>query len=229
MSTVSVTGANRGIGLELVRQYAQGGDAVLAFCRTPQSADALNALARQSSGRVTVHAMDVADESSIRAAAHEIGEQPVDILINNAGINGGEKQSIDDVDTEKWIEAFKVMVIGPFRVIQAFLGNLRKAENPKVMTLTSQIGATTWPMGGSYAYASAKAAVNRVMIAMARDLNNQITVNLVHPGWVRTDMGGQNAHLAVEESAAGIRKVIASITKADSGKFYKWNGDIHPW
>jgi NAD(P)-dependent dehydrogenase (short-subunit alcohol dehydrogenase family) len=229
MSTVSVTGANRGIGLELVRQYAQGGDAVLAFCRTPQSADALNALARQSSGRVTVHAMDVADESSIRAAAHEIGEQPIDILINNAGINGGENQGIDDVDTEKWIEAFKVMVIGPFRVIQAFLGNLRKAENPKVMTLTSQIGATTWPMGGSYAYASAKAAVNRVMIAMARDLNNQITVNLVHPGWVRTDMGGQNAHLAVEESAAGIRKVIASITKADSGKFYKWNGDIHPW
>jgi NAD(P)-dependent dehydrogenase (short-subunit alcohol dehydrogenase family) len=84
-------------------------------------------------------------------------------------------------------------------------------------------------MGGSYVYASAKAAVNRVMIAMARDLSDQVTVGLIHPGWVRTDMGGSNADLSVEESAAGIRSVVASITRADSGKFYKWNGDIHPW
>jgi NAD(P)-dependent dehydrogenase (short-subunit alcohol dehydrogenase family) len=229
MLNVMITGANRGIGLELATQYACDGKAVFAFCRTPQAADALIALARQSSGRVTVHAMDVGEESSIRAAAQAIGDRPIDVLINNAGIRGGENQNIDDVDTADWIEAFRVMVIGPFRVIQAFLGNLRKADNPKVMTITSQMGATTWPIGGSYAYASAKAAVNRVMIAMARDLKDQVTVNLIHPGWVKTDMGGPDADLTIEESAAGIRKVIASITRADSGRFYKWNGEIHPW
>jgi NAD(P)-dependent dehydrogenase (short-subunit alcohol dehydrogenase family) len=229
MPNVLITGANRGIGLELVRQYAQDGDSVFAFCRTPKSADALSALAQHSNGRVTVHAMDVGDEGSIRTAAKSIGDRPVDILINNAGISGGDDQGIDAVDTAKWIEAFTVMVIGPFRVIQAFLSNLRKSDDPKVMTITSQIGATTWPMGGSYVYASAKAAVNRTMIAMARDLKGQVTVNLIHPGWVRTDMGGLNADLSTEESASGIRKVIASLVEADSGKFYKWNGDIHPW
>jgi NAD(P)-dependent dehydrogenase (short-subunit alcohol dehydrogenase family) len=117
-----------------------------------------------------------------------------------------------------WLEAFKVMVIGPFRVAHAFLNNLRKAADPKIMTVTSQIGATTWPIGGSYVYASAEAAVNRVMLAMTRDLKDQVTISLIHPGWVRTDMGGSTADLSVEESATGIRNVIASLTRADSGQ-----------
>lgn len=229
MPNILITGANRGIGLELVRQYAGDSDTVFAFCRTPRTADTLNTLAKESRGRVTVHAMDVGDEHSIRAAAEAMGDGSIDVLINNAGIRGGKTQSLDDIDTADWLEAFKVMAIGPFRVVQAFLGNLKKAVDPKVMTVTSQLGASTWSMGGSYAYASAKAAVNRVMITMALDLKGRVTVALVHPGWVRTDMGGSNADLSVEESAAGIRKVIAALTPADSGKFYKWNGDIHSW
>lgn len=229
MVDVLITGANRGIGLELVRQYAQNGHSIIASCRNPQSANDLNALARQSNGRVSVYRMDVADEESIRAAARAVGDRPIDILINNAGIRGGEKQDIGDVDTEGWIRAFKVMVIGPLRVLQAFLGNLQKADNPKVVTITSQMGATTWPTGGSYAYASTKAAVNRVMIAATHDLKGQVIVTLIHPGWVKTDMGGQNADLTAEESVTGIRKVIALMTSADTGKFYKWNGEIHPW
>jgi NAD(P)-dependent dehydrogenase (short-subunit alcohol dehydrogenase family) len=230
MANVLITGANRGIGLELAKQYAREGDTVFAFCRQPEEADALNELAHASGGRMSVHTMDVADEESIWAAAKAIGGQPVDILINNAGIRGGEKQGLEDTgNTADWIEAFRVMTIGPLRVVQAFLGNLRKAENPKVMTVTSQLGASTWPMGGSYAYGSAKAAVNRVMGALALDLQGQVIVALIHPGWVRTDMGGAKADIAPEESAAGIRKVIAGLTKADTGKFYKWNGGIHPW
>lgn len=229
MPTVLVTGASRGIGLELTRQYAENGDTVFAFARTIHSADALNELARRSGGRVGVAAMDVSDESSIRAATKAFGDHPVDILINNAGVRGGDDQSLENVDTADWIEAFRVMTIGPFRVAQGFLRNLRLAKNPKIMTITSQMGASTWPMGGSYSYGSAKAAVNRVMIAMAVDLKDQVIVNLIHPGWVRTDMGGPNADITPEASAAGIRKVIASVTTADSGKFFKWTGEIHPW
>jgi NAD(P)-dependent dehydrogenase (short-subunit alcohol dehydrogenase family) len=173
--------------------------------------------------------MDVGDESSIEAAAASIGDQPIDILINNAGIKGGEKQSLKEIDTADWLEAFKVMTIGPFRVVQAFLKNLERVNNPKIVTITSQLGAMAWPMGGSYAYASAKAAVNRVMRALANDLKDRAIVALIHPGWVKTDMGGRNADITPEESAAGIRSVIASLSKADSGQFYKWTGDIHAW
>jgi NAD(P)-dependent dehydrogenase (short-subunit alcohol dehydrogenase family) len=229
MSNVLITGANRGIGLELTKQYAASGDRVLAFCRSPQSAKALHELANGSAGRVSVHQMDVGDESSIEAAAASIGDQPIDILINNAGIKGGEKQSLKEIDTADWLEAFKVMTIGPFRVVQAFLKNLERVNNPKIVTITSQLGAMAWPMGGSYAYASAKAAVNRVMRALANDLKDRAIVALIHPGWVKTDMGGRNADITPEESAAGIRSVIASLSKADSGQFYKWTGDIHAW
>jgi NAD(P)-dependent dehydrogenase (short-subunit alcohol dehydrogenase family) len=229
MLTILITGSNRGIGLELARQYAAAGDTVFASCRAPDSADALNRLASQSEGRVIVQAMDVTDGASIADAAKAVGDRPIDILINNAGIMGGEDQSLDGVDSDDWVEALKVMTIGPLRVARAFLDNLRKAKNPKIAIMTSQMGATTWPMGGSYSYGSAKAAVNRVGIALALDLKDQVIVSLIHPGWVRTDMGGPNADIAPEESAAGIRKVIAALTKAESGKFRKWNGDIHPW
>ena len=229
MANVLITGANRGIGLQLTRLYAEDGDTVFAFCRKPQSAEKLNALAERSGGRVRVHAMDVGDEGSITAAAGAVGGLPIDILINNAGIRGGDNQSLEATDTSDWIDAFRVMTIGPFRVVQAFLKNLKSAKNPKVMSISTQIAATTWPTGGFYAYASTKAALNRVMLGLARDLNDQVIVNVIHPGWVRTDMGGAGADISPEESAAGVRKVIASVSKADSGKFYKWTGDIHPW
>lgn len=229
MLNVLITGANRGIGLELARQYAEDGDHVFALCRSPQTAARLNELASRAGGRVSVHAMDVADESSIKAVAGALADRPIDILINNAGIRGGNNQSLEATSSEDWIEAFKVMTIGPFRVVQAFLTNLRAAQNPKVVTLTSQIAATTWPTGGFYSYASAKAAVNRVMLGLALDLKDQVIVALIHPGWVRTDMGGPDADIAPDESASGIREVIAALTRHDSGKFYKWSGDIHPW
>jgi NAD(P)-dependent dehydrogenase (short-subunit alcohol dehydrogenase family) len=229
MANVLITGANRGIGLELARLYAEGGDTVFAFCRSPQSADKLNALAEKSGGRIRVHAMDVGDEGSIRRAAGAAGDLPIDILINNAGVRGGSNQSLANTDTSDWLEAFKVMTIGPFLVVQTFLGNLRAARNPKVMSISTQIAATTWPTGGFYSYASTKAALNRVMLSMARDLKDEVIVAMIHPGWVRTDMGGPSADISPEESARGVRNVIAALTKADSGKFYKWNGDIHPW
>jgi len=230
MANVLITGANRGIGLELARQYAENGDRVFAFTRSPGKAGELNDLAKSSGGRVSVLAMDVGDPQSIATAARDLGDEPIDILINNAGILGGQNQTLENIDFQNWIEAFNVMTIGPFRVVQAFLRNLEAAKEPRIMTVTSQLAASTWPYGGTYAYASAKAGVNKVMQALALDLRDRnVIVSMIHPGWVKTDMGGPQADITSAESAAGIRKVIASLSKADTGKFYKWNGEIHPW
>ena len=229
MVQVVITGANRGIGLALARAYAQAGDQVLALCRTPERADALNALARDSSGRVRVGQIDIADGASIEAAAGLTGG-PVDILINNAGVFGGMHQALDDIDYAAWEETLRTMVIGPFRVTRAFLPALLKAAAPKVMFVSSQIASMVSPFAGYYIYASAKAGGNRVATSLATDLRERnVIIASVHPGYVKTDMGGPDAEIEPEESAAGIKAVIARLTLADSGHFFKWNGDIHPW
>ena len=230
MATVIITGANRGIGLELTKAYAADGDRVFAFTRSPDKADKLNDLAASSGGKVTIHAMDVGDGASIAAAKSVVGDQPVDILINNAGVLGGNPQTIESIDFDAWMDAIKVMTIGPFRVVQTFLPNLKKSASPKIMTVTSQLAASTWPFGTTYAYSSAKAGVNKVMQTLALDLkNDKIAVSMIHPGWVKTDMGGPGADITPEESAAGIKNVIAGLSMEHTGRFYKWNGDIHPW
>ena len=230
MSTILITGANRGIGLELARQYAVAGDRVFATCRSPADAQDLNGLVGGAGGRLTVLALDVGDGASIAACVKAVGDTPIDVLINNAGILGGKSQTLESIDFDAWVDAFKVMTIGPFRTVQAFLPNLKAAAAPRVMTVTSQLAASTWPFGGSYAYSSAKAAVNKVMQTLAKDLKAQnIIVSMIHPGWVKTDMGGAGADITAEESAAGIRSVIAGLAAEASGRFYKWNGEIHPW
>lgn len=230
MANVLITGANRGIGLELARAYAKAGDRVFAFCRDPGKAADLNALASSSGGKVSVHAMDVGDGASIAAAAKVVGDAPIDIVINNAGVLGGHPQTLESIDFDAWIDALKIMTLGPFRVVQTFLPNLEKSASPKVMTVTSQLAASTWPFGGTYAYSSAKAGVNKVMQTLALDLKaKNIAVSMIHPGWVKTDMGGPGADITAQESAAGIQSVIAGLSMADTGKFYKWNGEIHPW
>lgn len=229
MANVLITGAGRGIGLELTRQYAEAGDRVCASVRNPEKATILNTLASNSGGHISVHAMDVGNADAVRAAARDLGDVPIDILINNAGILGGEHQGLEDMNFDDWAEAFNVMTMGPFRVVQAFLKNLEKSRQAKVLTVTSQLAASTWPYGGMYAYSSAKAAVNKVVQILAIDLKDKhIISSMIHPGWVKTDLGGPEADITPQESATGIRKVIASLTPADSGKFFKWNGDLHP-
>ena len=150
--------------------------------------------------------MDVGEGASIAAAAKAVGDAPIDVLINNAGVLGGNPQTLDSIDFDAWFDALKIM------------------------TITSQLAASTWPFGGTYAYASAKAGVNKVMQTLAKDLKgDNIAVSMIHPGWVKTDMGGAGADITPEESASGIKSVIDGLGVGDSGKFYKWNGDIHAW
>jgi NAD(P)-dependent dehydrogenase (short-subunit alcohol dehydrogenase family) len=228
MANVAITGAGRGIGLELVKQYAQNGDRVYALCRSPEKAADLNALAAGSGGLVTVHAMDVGDDASVKAAAASTGEGPIDVLLNVAGVIGGEQQGLTDQAWDDWQDAFNVMLIGPLRVMQAFLPRL--GSGAKVINITSQLAASTWPYGGYYAYGAAKAGLNRMMRSVALDVKDRgIVIGLVHPGWVQTDMGGAAAEITPEESARGIRDVAASWTLDQSGDFKKWNGEAHPW
>jgi NAD(P)-dependent dehydrogenase (short-subunit alcohol dehydrogenase family) len=228
MANVAITGAGRGIGLELVKQYAGAGDRVYALCRSPGNATDINALASASGGKVTVHVMDVGDDASVKAAATSTGDDPVDILLNVAGVIGGEKQGLEDQTWSDWLDAFNVMTIGPLRVMQAFLPRL--GSGAKVISITSQLAASTWPYGGYYAYGSAKAGLNRMMRSVALDVKDRgIVIGLVHPGWVQTDMGGAAADITTQESASGIRKVTAEWTLHDSGDFKKWNGESHAW
>jgi NAD(P)-dependent dehydrogenase (short-subunit alcohol dehydrogenase family) len=229
MSRVLISGASRGIGLELVKQYAAAGDEVIACVRDTGNAALLDEVA-SGADNVTVQQMDAGDPASIEAAAAAIGDAPIDILINNAGAVGGQHQSLDDVDIAEWHRTLDINTIGPLLISRAFKSNLAASGDGKLMIVTSQLAASTWPMGGMYIYSTTKAGVSKVGQILALDWKEEpITVGLMHPGWVQTDMGGAHAEITAEESASGIRSVIAGMTKADSGSFYKWNGEIHPW
>jgi NAD(P)-dependent dehydrogenase (short-subunit alcohol dehydrogenase family) len=229
MATVMIVGATRGIGLELVRQYAVQGDNVIACARDTSAASLLEELA-SSHSNVTIEQLDVAQSESVNAAAERIGDVAIDTVIVVAGVVGGMRQSIDDLDLEAWHEAFSANTIGPIMVARVFKPNLVASGAGNLMILSSQLGASTWPFGGMYIYSTTKAAVGKAAKILSIDWKEDpIIVSVMHPGYVQTDMGGPNAEITPEESASGIRSVIGNLSAEDSGNFYKWNGDIHPW
>lgn len=225
MANVVITGAGRGIGLELAKQSAAAGDRVFAMVRDPGKAEALQGLTG-----VSIHEGDVASDDSVRAFAAATGGAPIDSLYNVAGVLGPVEPELElgASDWAAWSDVLNVMTFGPLRVLQAFLPQMR--EGSKAISLTSQLAASTWPYGGLYPYVAAKAALNRVMRSVAFDLRDRgIIVGVIHPGYVQTDMGGPNADITPEESARGIRETAAGWTIADTGAFLKWNGEPHAW
>ncbi|WP_226016376.1 SDR family NAD(P)-dependent oxidoreductase [Novosphingobium sp. FKTRR1] len=226
MAIVAITGAARGIGLELARQHVAAGDRVLALAR--KAGPALDELATASNGLLTIHLADVSDDASVRSGVATTGDGPVDIVYNVAGVSGPTAPELESADWAAWNDVFGVMVQGPLRVLQAFLPRL--GAGAKVINISSQLGASTWPYGGHYAYAAAKAALNRLMRSVAIDVKDRgLIIGLVHPGWVQTDMGGAAADITPVESATGIRQVAADWTLATSGEFLNWNGKPHAW
>ncbi|THD80999.1 MAG: SDR family oxidoreductase [Phenylobacterium sp.] len=230
MTTVLVTGANRGIGLEFVRQYAGEGAEVLACCRDPAGAGELAALAAARGGRVRVLALDVADAGSIAALKAALDGQAIDILVNNAGISGPRRQSADEIDGEGWLETFRVNTLAPVLVAQALHANLKAGTEKKLAAITSQLGSIAGNSGGRYAYRSSKAALNDVMRGLSRDWAGEgILVGIYHPGWVQTDMGGAGAPVTPAQSVRGLRQRIAELTPAISGAFRDYAGAPLPW
>tara|TARA_Y200000002_G_C22449821_1_gene565805 strand:+ start:82 stop:765 length:684 start_codon:yes stop_codon:yes gene_type:complete len=226
-----IVGATRGIGLELTKQYANEGNQVIACARDTSNSPLLDEVA-SSSDNIKIEQLDIADPASIESASDRIGESIIDSVIIVAGWVGGmpDNQTIDNINIDEWHNTLNINTIGPLLVAKAFKANLAASGKGNLMILSSQLAASTWPMGGMYIYSTTKAAVSKVGQILALDwAEDPIIVSIMHPGWVQTDMGGPTAEITAEESASGIRNVISGLTKEDSGNFYKWNGDIHPW
>lgn len=228
-STVVLTGANRGIGLALAKALLQRGATVHAGVRQPQQAEALHALAKDSPGTLTVHALDVTDEMSVVAFVDALPQGEVDLLINNAGVNLDHGTDVTNVPSEVLMKSFDCNTVGPLRLIQRLLPSLHKSARPKVANISSIMGSIADNgQGGVVAYRASKTALNMVTKCLA--LADERTVYLtMHPGWVQTRMGGERAPVEPDASAEGLLKQIAAAGPRDSGTFLRFDGKVAPW
>jgi NAD(P)-dependent dehydrogenase (short-subunit alcohol dehydrogenase family) len=231
MPTILITGANRGLGLEFTRQYLAEGWEVIAACRNPRTAKALQELDGNSQGALTVVEIDVADIASVTRAAARVESRTIDVLINCAGVFGPTGQTIGSLDYKDWSQVLEVNLFGAARVCEAFLDRLAHSDRRLIVTITSGMGSLADnTSGGSIYYRTSKAAVNMLMCTAAIDLKTRgIVCVVLNPGWVKTDMGGPNARLSREESVGAMRRVISKLGPADCGRFYNYDGREYPW
>lgn len=230
MSTLLITGANRGIGLELTREFARRRWQVHACCRCPEEAGDLQALA-SASGLVTVQRLEVTDPGQLRELAGRLKGTPIDILLNNAGSYGPAQQGFGETNEAAWLETLRVNSIAPLRMAEAFIEHVAASERRIIAAVGSVMGSIAENgSGGHYAYRTSKAAVHMVMKGLAVDLapRDIITVAL-HPGWVQTRMGGSAAPVSPAESAAGLTEVLIGLGSEQSGLLIDYQGNVHPW
>ena len=238
MSTVLITGTNRGIGLGLVRSYAADGWDVIACCRNPDSADDLNEIAKLTGGRVHVERLDLADHDIINALAEKYACHSIDVLINNAAVVGPRdpnleqiyRQKFGTIDYEAWIDVFRINTMGPLRVMEAFADNVASGDEKKIIAISSSMSSNGENLSPVYLYSSCKAALNRVVTMTAKSLEDKgIIVVAFCPGHVRTDLGGDQAAVSVDESVSGMRSLIANLTMDKTGTFTRFDGEAVPW
>jgi len=230
MPSIIITGANRGLGLEFARQYAEAGWRVYAGCREPHCAGDLHDLAR-THPKVSYHGVDVRDHKQIDALAGDLAHEKIDILLNNAGIYHDHGESFGHLDYDAWTESFRVNTLAAAKMAEAFFLHIARSEKRLIVAITSLMGSIADNgSGGYYPYRSSKAALNAVMKSLSIDLKpKKIGALILHPGWVKTDMGGPNAEITPEISVRGMRKVIDDFTMNDTGKFFSYDGKELPW
>ena len=234
MPTVLITGANRGIGLELVRQYVEAGWVVIACCRNPDDAAELAAFPRN---KVRIYPLDVTDHQSIEVLADELADEAIDVLLNNAGIIGPvpvaeniELQHFGTIDYSVWEQVIRTNTFGPIKMAEAFLPHLLAGSEKKIVTLSSTVGSITERDTPAFAYATSKTALNKAMTLLAAKLRDQgVTVALVCPGYVKTRMDFGTADVEIPDSAKGIRSLIERLKLSDSGSFTRYNGETIAW
>lgn len=227
MPKVLITGANRGIGLEFARQYSAAGWEVHAAARRPEAAKELARI----DGKVTVHTLDITRPDHVKAVATALGDAPLDLLINNAGIGAHGKSELGEIDYDGWLETMRVNALAPLRLTEALMGNVAASNHGRIVFLSSRAGSITNNIaGGRYLYRPSKAALNMVVRSLAIDLAKQriITVAL-HPGWVRTDMGGDRAPLDAYTSVQYMRTLIDRLEPHYNGHFLNYDGADLTW
>ncbi len=232
MQTILITGAGRGIGLELARQYiAEGGWKVLACCRQPERATELKALQASSRGSLEIHSLEVRDGRQIAALATKLRGTAIDVLLNHAGVYGQRAEALGSIEPDTWRLTLEVNALAPLKICEAFVDHVARSDRRMMAAITSRMGSIADNSSGShYAYRASKAALNAAMKSLSIDLaGRRIICVVLHPGWVRTAMGGTQAPLSVSESVTGLRKVMAQATLAHSGRFLGYDGAEIPW
>ncbi len=216
MPTVLITGASRGIGQALADQYESDGWKVVRTCRSPERTEEM--------------ALDVSDPRQVQEVAEKLSGTPIDVLINNAGVIGQRDAAIGNIDYDQWEETFRINTLAPIRVAEALAENVAASEKKVMVFVSSVMGSIARNGGGHYLYRSTKAALNAAMVSLSMELESRGVICIsMHPGWVRTDMGGPTAAVAVPDSAAGIRNVVAGLGRQDNGCFYDYTGAEIPW
>ena len=246
MKTILVTGTNKGIGLEIVRQYLKEGFKVIATCRNLNKIDNLNKLLYSFPGMISVYQMELLDEKSIESFSSKIKDIPIDIFINNAGITFGYSRnaklsntgiSLNKLNTfgyiqsDNWLPIFKANCIAPLLLTQLLYRNFLLGDQKKIVFISSKPASITENTGGSmYMSRSSRSALNQVIKSLSIDLIKEgISVASISPGWVKTDSGGINALIDVHTSVTGIKKIINELRLENTGKFWDYNGELIPW
>ena len=224
MTTIMITGASRGLGLEFARQFYSEECKVIATCRNPKKAYELNAI-----GDIDVHSLDVSDDKSVANLADKLRGENIDILINNAGVIG-QRDGFGRLDYDIWAETMDTNVFGPMRVAEAFRDNVMNSEKKQMIFITSRMGSITEAVPNAYVYRSSKAALNMAVKCLSAELEQQgLIAVLFHPGHVQTDMGGQAAPVMPHTSIEGMKNQIVALTRDDNGRFLSYDGHQIPW
>ena len=230
MTNVFVTGANRGLGLGFVKNYLRKNVDVVSTTRDLKSSKELLALKEKFPNNLEIFELDLLKESVGYTLENFLGDRPIDIVINNAGV-GSTNQHFEAVSPKPWLEVLKVNLIAPLMVTQSIIDNVKKGVDKKIYFLSSQLGSIgDNTSGGMYIYRSSKTGLNQVVKSLSVDLKPQgITVVSLHPGWVKTDMGGPNAPVSIDESIEGMTQVIHTTDIRDTGRFLNYDGKELPW
>lgn len=222
--TILITGANRGLGLELAKQYQADNWRVLATCRKPGAAHSLKNLGLEPLE------LNISDNTSIHSLSQKLKDEPIDIFFSNAGIFGPRGLGLADVTKDSWLEVLEVNTVAPILIAQALIKNVAQSQEKLLVFMSSDLASISNSTGGEYIYRSSKAALNMAVTTLAKELEPQgIRTVAMSPGWVSTDMGGPNAPLSPEESVRGIKSVLDTLAKDKSGVFLKYDGSALTW
>ncbi len=224
MTTIMITGASRGLGLEFARQFYNEEYRVIATCRNPKNANELHTI-----GDIDIHSLDVTDDKSVSNLADKLRGENIDILINNAGVIG-QRDGFGRLNYDIWAETMDTNVFGPMRVAEAFRDNVMNSEKKQMIFITSRMGSIVEAVPNAYVYRSSKAALNMAVKCLSAELGEQgLIAVLFHPGHVQTDMGGQAAPVTPQKSIEGMKNQIVALTRDDNGRFLSYDGRQIPW